>query len=152
MRGEARFSRIVQSPFAWFVAHCEQNRACSSPLRVIKRACRKKETALATQDAKLADINIISEKSAYEGLTRFEDRERLPLGTNFNITAYGASLLLQAAVDPKVRSQLLSCCRSGVCTVPSSPWRGESLLCAIFLVEAKCQQIVAGQLSLPLHF
>eukprot|EP00884_Botryococcus_braunii_P018197 jgi/Botrbrau1/5060/Bobra.37_1s0025.1 len=54
------------------------------------------------QDAKMADINIISEKSAYEGLTRFEDRERLPLGTNFNMTAYGASLLLQSAVSPKV--------------------------------------------------
>jgi hypothetical protein len=54
------------------------------------------------QDAGLADINIIAEKTAFEGLTRFEDKERLPLGTNFNLTAYGANMLLQAAVSPKV--------------------------------------------------
>ena len=52
------------------------------------------------QDAGFPDINIISEKVAFEGVTRFEDRQRLPLGISFNSTSLSASLLIQAAYDP----------------------------------------------------
>ena len=55
------------------------------------------------QEAGFPDINIITEKVAFEGVTRFEDRQRLPLGISFNSTSLSASLLIQAAYDPLVR-------------------------------------------------
>ena len=58
----------------------------------------------AAQDAGYPDINIITEKVAFEGVTRFEDRNRLPLGISFNSTSLSASLLIQAAYDPLVRT------------------------------------------------
>ena len=39
------------------------------------------------------DINIVCEKIAFQGLTRFEDRQALPLGVSTNFTAYSAKLL-----------------------------------------------------------
>lgn len=39
------------------------------------------------------DINIVCEKVAFQGLTRFEDRHSLPLGVSSNFTAYSAKLL-----------------------------------------------------------
>lgn len=50
------------------------------------------------QDQGLSDINVICEKVAYEGLTRFEDRRRLPLGISFNLASYSAKLLTQVRV------------------------------------------------------
>ena len=41
------------------------------------------------------DINIVCEKVAFHGLTRFEDRHALPLGVSSNFTAYSAKLLTQ---------------------------------------------------------
>ena len=55
------------------------------------------------QEAGFPDINIITEKVAFEGVTRFEDRNRLPLGISFNSTSLSASLLIQAAYDPLAR-------------------------------------------------
>ena len=55
------------------------------------------------QEAGFPDINIITEKVAFEGVTRFEDRQRLPLGISFNSTSLSASLLIQAAYDPLAR-------------------------------------------------
>jgi hypothetical protein len=48
------------------------------------------------QERERPDINIICEKVAFQGLTRFEDRHALPLGVSTNHTAYSAKLLTQA--------------------------------------------------------
>ena len=44
------------------------------------------------QAADAPDINIICEKVAFDGVTRFEDRYRLPLGVTVNMTDYSAQL------------------------------------------------------------
>ena len=49
------------------------------------------------------DINIITEKVAFQGITRFEDRGRMPLGSIFNVTSFSARILSQAMYNPKVR-------------------------------------------------
>jgi hypothetical protein len=41
----------------------------------------------------LPPINIICEKVANQGLTRFEDRQRLPLGISVNFNSLSAKLL-----------------------------------------------------------
>ncbi len=48
------------------------------------------------------DINIITEKVAFQGITRFEDRGRMPLGSVFNVTSFSARILSQAMYNPKV--------------------------------------------------
>ena len=48
------------------------------------------------------DINIITEKIAFQGITRFEDRGRMPLGSVFNVTSFSARILSQAMYNPKV--------------------------------------------------
>lgn len=50
---------------------------------------------------KLPDINIICEKLAIAGVTRFEDRFRLPLGISVNFTSFAANLLVLTAYDPE---------------------------------------------------
>ncbi|KAK9903985.1 hypothetical protein WJX75_001909 [Coccomyxa subellipsoidea] len=47
------------------------------------------------------DINIITEKIAFQGITRFEDRGRMPLGSVFNITSFSARILSQAIYNPR---------------------------------------------------
>eukprot|EP00891_Asterochloris_glomerata_P004631 jgi/Astpho2/4631/Aster-x0209 len=54
------------------------------------------------EEAEYPDINILTEKVAFDGLTRFEDRSRLPLGISVNMTAYSARLLTQVAYNPGV--------------------------------------------------
>lgn len=49
----------------------------------------------------LPEINIICEKLAIAGVTRFEDRFRLPLGISVNLVSYAAKLLVQTAADPE---------------------------------------------------
>jgi hypothetical protein len=49
----------------------------------------------------LPDINIICEKLAISGVTRFEDRFRLPLGISINMTSYAAKLLVLTMYDPE---------------------------------------------------
>lgn len=61
------------------------------------------------------DINIITEKIAFQGITRFEDRGRMPLGSVFNITSFSARILSQAIYNPKVLNDL-------PCTHPCSGW------------------------------
>ncbi|KAK9843129.1 hypothetical protein WJX74_007389 [Apatococcus lobatus] len=48
------------------------------------------------------EINIICEKVAFEGVTRFEDRFRLPLGISFNMSAFSATIMSQVLYDPRV--------------------------------------------------
>ncbi|KAK9808551.1 hypothetical protein WJX73_007473 [Symbiochloris irregularis] len=45
-------------------------------------------------------LNIICEKVAVEGVTRFEDRFRLPVGISVNTNAFSAKLLTQALYNP----------------------------------------------------
>lgn len=47
------------------------------------------------------DINILSEKLTYLGQTRFENRNKLPLGTAVNSASYAAKVLSQIAVQPR---------------------------------------------------
>ena len=54
------------------------------------------------QDAGYPDINIIAEKVAAEGQTRFEDRYRLPLGISVNMTSYSGKLLTAALYNPRL--------------------------------------------------
>jgi hypothetical protein len=50
------------------------------------------------QEQQLPDLNIICEKLAFEGVTRFEDRYRLPVSISVNCTAYAAKLLAEVWV------------------------------------------------------
>ena len=51
------------------------------------------------QEQQLPDLNIICEKLAFEGVTRFEDRYRLPVSISVNCTAYAAKLLAEVCED-----------------------------------------------------
>lgn len=48
------------------------------------------------------DVNIVAEKMAYGGTTRFEDLERLPLGISVNFTSFSAKMLAFLAYYPKL--------------------------------------------------
>lgn len=50
------------------------------------------------EDLALPPINIICQKVATQGLTRFEDRRRLPLGISVNFNSMAAKLLSQVSV------------------------------------------------------
>ena len=49
---------------------------------------------------RLPDINIICEKLAIAGVTRFEDRFKLPLGISVNMTSFAAKVLIQSVYNP----------------------------------------------------
>lgn len=55
----------------------------------------------AAQEAGYPDINIICEKVAAEGETRFEDRYRLPIGISVNMTSFSAKLLTSTLYNPR---------------------------------------------------
>jgi hypothetical protein len=50
------------------------------------------------EESGLPPINIICQKVANQGLTRFEDRRRLPLGISVNFNSMAAKLLTQVWV------------------------------------------------------
>ncbi|KAG2488904.1 hypothetical protein HYH03_012534 [Edaphochlamys debaryana] len=52
------------------------------------------------EDASRPTINIVCQKVSSIGMTRFEDRRRLPLGININFASYAAKLLTMCAVNP----------------------------------------------------
>ena len=54
-----------------------------------------KTSVLLLQEQNRPDINIVCEKIAFQGLTRFENRQALPVGVSTNFTAYSAKLLTQ---------------------------------------------------------
>ena len=54
----------------------------------------------ALESAGHPDINIICEKVAFDGVTRFEDRFRLPLAVTVNFTSHTAKMLLEVALPP----------------------------------------------------
>ena len=83
------------------------------------------------QEAGFPDINIICEKVAAEGETRFEDRYRLPIGISVNMTSFSAKLLTSAIYNPRnimVFSQVHSLDESSVLCKPRLE-RGNKLLC-----------------------
>ena len=57
---------------------------------------------MSSQESGYPDINLVCEKLAFEGVTRFEDRQRLPMGISVNLTAYAAKLCFQAAYNPMI--------------------------------------------------
>ena len=61
------------------------------------------------QAADAPDINIICEKVAFDAVTRFEDRFRLPLGVTVNLTDYSAQLATEvshaASTAPTIQEQ-----------------------------------------------
>ena len=80
------------------------------------------------QEQRRPDINIVCEKIAFQGLTRFENRECLPLGVSTNFTAYSAKLLTQVggmASYCLLRSQLGS-------------WHGRELLTQVVGLVSGC--------------
>jgi hypothetical protein len=67
------------------------------------------------EDSKLPAINVICQKVATEGLTRFEDRHRLPLGISVNLNSFSAKMLAQ------VRGAVLGTeCADGTLTLSGS--------------------------------
>jgi len=107
------------------------------------------------EEASRPDINIICEKVAYQGLTRFEDPRRLPMGITFNTNAYSAKLLAQAAVDPKLMEPVWEIGRSEELAVVDS-----SLLCRemeevsyweLCLRARAVRQALVGYLEVPLE-
>jgi len=97
--GAARTGRASAAPWQ----RSEQRRTCSTAGGGGRGASAGPRAR--AQGAGYPDINIITEKVAFEGVTRFEDRARLPLGISFNSTSLSASLLIQAAYDPLVRAR-----------------------------------------------
>lgn len=62
--------------------------------------CSRAKECLLQQESGYPDINLVCEKLAFEGVTRFEDRQRLPMGICVNLTAYAAKLCFQVAYNP----------------------------------------------------
>ena len=69
--------------------------------------------AVTLQDQRAPDINIIAEKCAFEGFTRFEDRFKMPLGISINYTSYAAKLLAEVRTQRHPRQAGL-CSKSTV--------------------------------------
>ena len=84
----------LQPQELWGVQDAGQRTAASKVVR--KGALR------GAQDAGYPDINIIAEKVAAEGQTRFEDRYRLPIGISVNMTSYSGKLLTAALYNPRL--------------------------------------------------
>lgn len=62
-------------------------------------------------EAGLPPINIICQKVANQGLTRFEDRRRLPLGISVNFNSMAAKLLTQVCwvLEQSLRGERKAC-------------------------------------------
>jgi hypothetical protein len=57
------------------------------------------------EESGLPPINIICQKVANQGLTRFEDRRRLPLGISVNFNSMAAKLLTQVGATQTDKPQ-----------------------------------------------
>ncbi|KAK9908516.1 hypothetical protein WJX75_009020 [Coccomyxa subellipsoidea] len=99
------------------------------------------------------DINIVCEKVAFQGLTRFEDRHSLPLGVSSNFTAYSAKLLTQVAVEPKalvVYSRMNGDCKLIVQDSSSLCAEGEQVSYATLQLRAQAvDQVLLGYREIP---
>ena len=70
------------------------------------------------QDKGRKSINIVTEKVSFQGVTRFEDRRRLPLGVATNFSAYAAKVLTQAR-----GARCKQACRNCIAPAPVYPGR-----------------------------
>ncbi|KAK9866656.1 hypothetical protein WJX84_009216 [Apatococcus fuscideae] len=101
------------------------------------------------------EINIICEKVAFEGVTRFEDRFRLPLGISFNMSAFSATIMSQVLYDPRV---LLPYSHLGetneLCVQDISSFAEEGERLSFWQLQARVasvNQILYGYYSIPLN-
>ncbi|KAK9800761.1 hypothetical protein WJX73_008207 [Symbiochloris irregularis] len=105
------------------------------------------------EEAGQPDINIITEKVAFEGVTRFEDRSRLPLGTMVNFTAHAARMLTQAAYNPLVLLPLAQFGRTSEVLVQDAAalaQQGEEL--SFWQLQARSatiHQVLMGYITIP---
>eukprot|EP00877_Chromochloris_zofingiensis_P015032 jgi/Chrzof1/9783/Cz04g15180.t1 len=105
------------------------------------------------EDQALPPINIIVQKVAKEGTTRFEDRRRLPLGISVNFTSFSAKMLMLAAYNPVT---MLVYCKLGECAdltiVDSSEYCGEGELISYWELIRRTQEqqdLVLGYYTIP---
>ncbi|CAG9465137.1 unnamed protein product [Pedinophyceae sp. YPF-701] len=107
------------------------------------------------EDAQRPDINILCEKLAFEGLTRFEDPRRLPMGITFNAAAYSAKLLSQAAFDPAMLGPVMKMGTSDEVEVLDAAMfceRGEAITYWELMLRCrKMTQTLLGYFELPRH-
>ncbi|KAK9803748.1 hypothetical protein WJX73_000566 [Symbiochloris irregularis] len=54
------------------------------------------------EEAGFPNLNLISEKISFEGVTRFEDKYRLPMGISVNQSGFSATLMAQAIFNTKI--------------------------------------------------
>lgn len=80
------------------------------------------------EDSRRPPINIICQKIATEGMTRFEDRNRLPLGISINFNSFSAKLLSQVGIRDNLAS---AACR------PARP-QVQLALCGLLTGVASC--------------
>lgn len=97
-------------------------------------------------------INIICEKVAFQGVTRFEDRHRLPLGVSVNFTSHAAKLLTQVAFNPQALMVITSLQEAdlGVCNSSEFAAAGEAL--SFWQLQMRVQsagQVLLGYFVIP---
>ena len=99
------------------------------------------------------DINIISEKLTYLGQTRFEHRNKLPIGTAVNSASYAAKVLAQIAVQPRT---LMAYSQLGVqadiIVQDASDFADEGEQLSFLAMQARCAsvtQVLLGYYTVP---
>ncbi|KAK9801967.1 hypothetical protein WJX73_003033 [Symbiochloris irregularis] len=54
------------------------------------------------EEAGFPSLNLITEKISFEGITRFEDKYRLPMGISVNQSGFSATLMAEAVYDNRI--------------------------------------------------
>ncbi|WIA29180.1 hypothetical protein OEZ86_011691 [Tetradesmus obliquus] len=107
------------------------------------------------EDSRLPPINIICQKVATEGLTRFEDRNRLPLGISVNLNSFSAKMLAQLAVNPLMLYPVTRLGEDAQLTiVDSSAYAGLHEAINFWQLVARCQavgDVLLGYYAIPDH-
>ncbi|KAF6266640.1 hypothetical protein COO60DRAFT_7439 [Scenedesmus sp. NREL 46B-D3] len=107
------------------------------------------------EDSSLPPINIICQKVASEGLTRFEDRHRLPLGISVNLNSFSAKTLAQIAVNPLMLYPVTRLGEDAQLTiVDSSAFAGLHEAINFWQLVARCQDVgdvLLGYYAIPDH-
>uniref|UniRef100_A0A383W1D6 Uncharacterized protein n=1 Tax=Tetradesmus obliquus TaxID=3088 RepID=A0A383W1D6_TETOB len=107
------------------------------------------------EDLALPPINIICQKVATQGLTRFEDRRRLPLGISINFNSMAAKLLTQVAVNPLSMLVMNSFgMRADLTIVDASEYCGRGEAISFWRVLSRAQSagdVLLGYYVLPSH-
>jgi len=100
-------------------------------------------------------INVICQKVAVEGLTKFEDRTRYPHGISVNFTSYAAKLLAQVTFNPKNMPSYVKhgeVADFGITDASEFCGVGERLTYWELVSRAQLQkQVLVGWYALPRH-